>query len=399
MRLLLFCFMLGPTTAFASGYTLVQQGAETMGMAHTGVALPDAPEAAWFNPALLTDNGGLRIALGATLAAAQIQSEALPNAPDAPWAAQTESSLSVPPHLYASYAKNNWAIGGTFNVAHGSRIKWPDDWPYRFDIVESKPQFFRATAFGAIQLGPVSATIGPQFDMGSLYIHRATQHIMEEGSAQLGLRGWGWGLHGGLAFKLHDEWTVGLRVQSHTRLSLSGEADFDVPQPFATDYPDQGVRSQWALPAHIQLGARWHRDAYSLALEVGVDLWSIQKQAVFELEATEALTIDYNWRNSASVRLGGHWSPNPWLTLRAGGYVDGLPAPSPVSTLSPASPDATRLGVTTGVGLDWADKIGIHLAYEGMSLLPRASESTDAPPATYNGQAHFVGLSTTVQIR
>lgn len=395
---LFFAVLLGPQTTWASGYSLQQQGAETGSMGHTGSTLQDSAEAAWFNPSLLTDDGGWRLSTGATLVRSRLSATALETSPDAPWSVKTEPSLSLAPHLYASVSKDKWSVGLTLNAAHASSVKWPSDWPQRFDIIESKPQFFRTTAFGAFRIGAFSFAVGPQIDTGQVYIHKATNHIYEEGAAQLALRGVGWGLHGGLGLKVNAHWTVGLRYFSRTKPKLKGEADFDVPLPFASAYPDQKVTSNWTLPDHIQLGGRWNSGTFSVAFELGLTIWSVQDVVTFNLEDSDPLTVQYHWRNSVSIKSGVEWSPSPTWWLRGGVYTDGLPAPAPKDTLSPASPDATRVGLTVGGSHAFNQGLKLNLSYEAMKLLKRTSESPDAPLAHYEGGAHMLGLSLAIQI-
>jgi long-chain fatty acid transport protein len=389
----LLTLLLFGSTSFGSGYRVQQQGAEAGGMAHTGTTQSTSADSAWFNPALLTDDRGWAGSLGATLASARITATALETSPDAPWRAQTQSGLSIPPHLYVSYAKDQWATGLTVNAAHASSIEWPQDWPYRFDILSSRPQFMRVTAFGAYRWGPVSVAIGPQVDIGQIQIHKATHHISEEGSVRMALRGVGIGVHAALAYQPTDNLTLGLRYFSQTRSKLSGEADFDLPLPFASDYPDQAVSTRWSLPDHLELGVRWHHGKGSLAAELGLSLWSIQREVVFQFQQSDALVVPYDWRNALTLKLGGEWGLTQALTCRAGVYTDGLPAPAPAHTLSPASPDATRIGLTTGATVQFTERVTGHLSYEALKLLGRSSTSPDAPMARYEGQAHFLGLS------
>lgn len=383
----------GPT--FASGYAVQQQSAQAAGLGYAATALSDSPAAAFYNPALLTDDEGLRMSLGFSLAASTITAQSLDASPDAPWTAKTRSGVSTPPHLYASYAKNNWAVGVTTNAAHASRIRWANDWPYRFDIIESKPQFFRFTGFVAYRFGTFSVAIGPQIDAGSLFISKATNHITEEGSATLALRGVGWGLHGSLAWNPTPNWTVGLRYWSRSGLKLSGEADFDMPPAFAHGYPDQQVSTDWKLPDHLSIGARWRLKTLAIHADVSLSLWSVQQDVVFEFEQSEPepLRVEYNWRNSTALRLGAEWSVHKVVQLRAGTYLDGMPAPGPALTLSPASPDNTRFGLTVGAGWKAHKSLRVHGFYEWMTILPRDSESLDAPMARYSGTAHIGGLS------
>ncbi len=79
--------------------------------------------------------------------------------------------------------------------------------------------------------------------------------------------------------------------------------------------------------------------------------------------------------------------------------MDGLfGAAAPAETLSPASPDMPRLGLTMGGQGRPSETIAIDAFYEVMSWLQRESTSLDAPLATYRGRAHVGGLTVSVAI-
>lgn len=390
--------LMTPSLAWSSGYSLHAQGSHAGGMAHTGVTLSDSGEAAWWNPAQLTDGQGLRIIAGGTGATARMTATALPDAQDTPWSSQTIPSFAVAPYVYGSYAHENWAIGFTTNLPHVSRIRWPDDWPQRFESLESAPQFFRTTLFSSIRFGSVSFSIGPSLDIGQVYTKRATNHIVEEGQVQLSLRGYGVGLHLAAALELNESWNVGLRYHSRSRVRTAGEIDFDVPLAFSADYPDQTAHADWTLPDHLNLGARWTHQRWSIAIEWGVTVWSVQDTVIVSLEQTEPIELQYNWRTSATAKLGVSMQVMPKLSVQTGGYLDGIPTAVPAETLGPSSPDGTRIGATAGVHWRVHSALGIAAHYEGIGWLKRASQSSDAPLAEYSGEAHMFGLSAEVRI-
>lgn len=398
---LLLALLLLPTLAHAGGFEIAQQSAVAGGTAHAGTARSDDPSAAWFNPAALADDGGLRLALGITLAAPRIHAEAIPSAPDVPWEANTESSLSTPPHLYLSYAGARWLLGLSFNVPFGSTMRWPADWPQRFDIISSVSRFFRVAPFVGYRIGPVRLAVGPHFDLGSLEVVKATNHVAEEGQAHFALNAEGVGGDVSLLVEITDRLAVGATYKSRTLLTLLGDADFTVPATFAPSYPDQGVSAGWRLPDRIAVGVAYRGARMSVLGDVSVTLWSVNESLVldFEDDATTDSVVTYGWRDSMAVRLGVEAAVVGPLTIRGGAYLDGIPgAPPPPENLSPSSPDSTRLGFTVGAGIRIADPLSIDLFYEHLRLLERVSTSVDYPQASYRGHAHFAGLSVSLRV-
>jgi hypothetical protein len=77
--------------------------------------------------------------------------------------------------------------------------------------------------------------------------------------------------------------------------------------------------------------------------------------------------------------------------VRGGGSVDA--APAPLTTLSPSAPDGTRVGGTVGVGGAVSDHLRVDGFAERLVVLTRTAAGSEAPAATYDGQAWVGGLT------
>jgi long-chain fatty acid transport protein len=390
--------------AEAGGYEVAQQAASAGGTGHAGVARGGDAASAWYNPAALADGGGFRLVIGSSLGQSTIVAESLDGAADGPWHASTDNPLSVPPFAYASFSHKWWTVGLTANVPFAGGVRWPADWPQRFDIVESRPRFFRATAFFGAAFGPLRLAVGPHLDTGELYILKATDHIEQEGSAELALRGWGVGVDAALFVRFSDHVHLGLTYRSRTEIQLAGEADFEVPLPFAGRFPDGEVQSELTLPDRIAAGVLLRPkglERLAILLDVNLTLWSANEVLVldFEDEATTDIVQVNDWRTTMAVRLGAEVDVHERVSIRAGGYVDGLwGAPPPPEALSPSSPDCTRIGLTVGGKITATPWLSFDLYYEHIELVRRESTSPDAPEAAYRGFANLGGLSASLHI-
>jgi long-subunit fatty acid transport protein len=386
---------LAPAAARAAGFEVAQQGAVAAGMGSAATAVDGDAAAAWFNPAALADGGGLRAGLGVTLAFSTIHAAALPTAPDAPWSASTRNGVSTPPYVHLSYAYRQFAGGLAANVPFGSRVRWPADWHERFDIVSSEPQFFRVAPFVAWRFGPLRVSAGPHFDFGTLRLEKATNHIAEEGYATILLHGWGVGGDASVYLDVHPRVAVGVSYKSRTALKLSGDADFEVPVAFQPRYPDQHVKSDWTLPDRIAVGAAARFGRFRVVGDFVVTLWSVNQHLpiYFADPATEDKVQENHWRTTLALRAGAEWTPRERFTVRLGMYCDGLSgAAPPADTLSPSSPDSTRIAVTAGGSVRLWRGLAADVFYEYLNLLARSSTSADAPMAKYHGDAHMIGL-------
>jgi long-chain fatty acid transport protein len=379
--------LLVPATARAGGFEVAQQGTAADGTGHAGVARDDDASIAHFNPAAAADGEGLRLAVGIALAFPSIHAEAT----DGSWQADSESAPVTPPHLYASYARDEWAAGLAANVAFGSGVEWPADWPGRFEIVSSEVRFFRFAPFFAWRFGDVSLAAGLHVDAGSLRIARSLDFIDVEGNVIVLLSGWGLGGHAALHWRASDTVDLGLRYVSRSPLSLSGDANFTTPDEFQARAPDQHATADWTLPDRLVAGVSVQAGALRLVGDVGVTMWQVNDELVidFENEMTPDAVQHNDWSAAVAVRAGAEYVLEDRWTLRAGGYFDGSPANE--QTLAPSSPDSDRVGFTLGAGAALGD-FRIDLFYELLFLLGAESRSDDAQLARYSGVAHVVGL-------
>lgn len=392
-----------PLDAFAGGYEVVQQSAVAAGTGSASTARDDDAGAAWFNPAALADGGGLRTGLGITFALTSIHAESQSGAPDAPWAADTDNPLSTPAYLYASVAHDDWLGGVSVNTPFGSTVQWPEDWPARFDIVLSKFQLLRVAPFVGYRLGPVRLAAGPQFDFARYNAKRATDHIVYEGSSALIVSGVGFGGQGAAFFEIGEYVCAGLGYKSRSSFTMEGDADFNMPEVFARQYPDQQVSVDWTVPDRFALGVGVQAGDFRGLLDFTLTLWSVNESLHFDFaeEVTDDRTQQNDWRDSMAIRGGVEWTtPLEPLVVRAGFYGDGIPGPpAPDETLAPSSPDSTRIAVTFGATGHITDFLAVDAFYEHLRLLERSSKSPDAPIATYGGHANIFGVALRGHVR
>lgn len=379
--------------ALAGGFEVAQQSAANGGVAHAGTGRVDAASA-WANPAALADDGGFRGAVGGSVAVATIRAEATAEDPSGPWSTKTRPNASTPPFLHASWSGHGLTAGLAAGFAFAGGTRWPEDGPQRFEIIESGPRFLRVAPFVGGRIGPVRLAVGGHVDAGELAVRRATDHVVREGSAHLLLHGAGVGIDAS-AWVGGPTLSVGVSYKGRTRLNLAGDAVFDVPDAFRPRFPDQGVTARWTLPERVVLGLAWDTGAAVLLADVGLTGWSVNDALTFALEDSDDLVQRNDWRDSLAVRLGAEVPRGRWV-LRGGLWVDGVTGPPvPASTLSPSSPDSTRVGATVGAGRT-VGVARIDGYTEHLRLLPRMATGLDAPIARYDGWAQVVGIGVTL---
>ena len=116
---------LAGSTAFAGGYRVSIQGQKQLAMGHTGVAVVNSAEVAFFNPAgmaYLDKKFNLSFGANALFAKTKFQNSQYN------WEATTEN-MGTPFSLYATYKVNNWLTAGlAVYTPYGSSVEWDQDW-------------------------------------------------------------------------------------------------------------------------------------------------------------------------------------------------------------------------------------------------------------------------------
>ncbi len=103
-------------------------------------------------------------------------------------------------------------------------------------------------------------------------------------------------------------------------------------------------------------------------------------------QAISGFTLDENWNNSWTFRLGGEYKIMENLPVRLGVAYDLTPVPD--STVSAILPDNDRVDGTIGFGWGWARDWNLDLAYELVYVVPRDVRNPDGPPGRYQSWGH-----------
>ena len=387
-RLLIAALTLGlGQPALAAGYTTADTSVVSMATGGTGVARSADPAAAFINPAATLTAPGLKLSLGAILAAPSLEAQGAENT------TASQSSLSVPPNAHFSFGTEDFSVGGSLTVPYGSGVAWPADWEYRFDIVSANMRVLRASAFMAAALGPIQLATGPYVDFGKLTLARQLDFITQEGSVDIDTQARGVGGHVALFTQPIEGLSIGATYRSRTTLEFDGYATFDTPVEFQSRATSGPVTSKLVLPDRIAFGIEWQPLA---ALHISVELertnWSSVNAMILDFEdpGTDDVEKDRRWDDTLATRMGATYGLSAATELRLGGFVD--PSPVPEQTVGVDSPDSTRMGFTTGLGTMFSDNTGLDVAYQYIHFQGAQSTSADNP-VSFKGAAHLLGVS------
>ncbi|HEY5952085.1 MAG TPA: outer membrane protein transport protein [Kofleriaceae bacterium] len=384
MKKILFLLLVS-SAAHAGGLAVGEQNAVSSATGGAGAGRDDDAGAAWHAPAALADDGGLRVGLSLALAHPALEARG------EDWAASTESKWATPPHLDASFAKDQWAAGIAIGVPFGGGVTWPTTWPGATEAVRSELLVIRFAPFAAYRVGPLRVAAGAHLDAGRLQIQRNLDFIDMQGDVRLDLAGQGFGVDASAYYVPREDIGIGLTYRSHTKLDFDGNANFTAPDAFSEKTPDQTAATTMTLPDQAVLGTRWRHEALTALFDVEYTRWSVNKRITvdFTNDATPNAIQENGWHDTFALRSGVEWRHTPKLVVRGGGYYD--PSPVPAEHLTPSSPDSTRVAATAGASYRFAPAWTADVFGEHMWLLRRDTTSVDTMPASYGGTAIVLG--------
>ena len=207
---------------------------------------------------------------------------------------------------------------------------------------------------------------------------------------RLDLDGRGAGLDASVYWQARADLGVGLVYRGRTTIDFAGNANFTAPDAFSGKTPDQTAQTSMTMPDVVVLGAHWRRGAIRVVADLEYANWSVNRRTTvaFANASTPEAVQRNDWHDTVTVRAGGEWHRDA-LVVRGGTYFD--PSPVPSERLSPASPDANRLGLTAGASYRFAADWSADLFAEHMWLLRRETTNIDSMAASYGGTAIILG--------
>jgi len=382
-----------PSVAWGAGYELAEQSALAAGTGGAGAAREGDPGAVWYNPASIADGNGFRGGVSLFLAIPQITANST-NAAFAPQQPTTNQvGVATPFAAHLAWSGGRFGVGLYVGTSHGATVTWPNGWWGRFDAASTSLLVLRTAPSFSVRFGPVRIGAGVHVDYANLDIRRDLDFVNTAGTSHLILSGASAGADASIFWQAAPALSLGLTYQSRTVLHLDGSAHFEVPPEFAGRAIDQGIHSDMTLPDRFALGGAWTRGRLMVLADVTLTLWSVNDtQTIHFAEGRMADVVQpQKWHESFSVRAGVDGAVSRRMSLRAGAYYDHQAAPA--ETLSAASPDLSRIGITVGGTLRLPRGVALD-GFAGVAiLLPRESTSNDAIPASYSGYVLYSGLA------
>lgn len=418
MRKILFftAFVMASVITYAGGYRVSVQGQRALAMGHTGVAVVNSGEIAFFNPSgLVYLENQLTVSAGVSGVFSDV---AWQNETTGQFG-KTDNPLGTPFYLGASYKIKDWlAIGLSVTSPYGSTVKWEKDWPgsHLVNDIELQAIFIqplvsvKITDYFSVGGGPILVTGKVNFNRNlnrtlvDINGNRANATIDKSGVSQ-----WGWSASAMLTPM--EGLRIGVNYRSEIIMKAeNGEAHFEnVPDTPLAPFKDTDFDAALPLPAELTVGVSYEWDEkWLFAFDFNRDYWSVYKS--LDIDFADPNIPDSknprNYENSNIYRFGAQYQPTHRVTLRAGYYYDVSPVKE--GYFAPETPRNDSQGFTAGLSLNlsshWA--IDASFAYVRFKEVEASYDYYHDDPAgpaipfggTYKSNAFIPGIGVTYKL-
>lgn len=411
---LLGLLILATASTYAGGYRVSLQGQRSLAMGHTGVAVVNNAELAFFNPAGLVY---LENKINAAVGVSAVFSDVVWQNEQYGEFARTDSPVGTPFYAYFSYKlSDKFTLGFAVYTPYGSSVEWPTDWAgsHLINNIDLKAIYVQALASYKIS-DKLSVGAGPIYVNGSVNFNRNLSRNLTdlEGNRSnvtveaKGVHAFGWSA--GLMYSPIDSLRIGVNYRSEiTMKAEDGSADFmNVPNSPLTPFNDTTFDAELPLPAELTVGLSYQlNEKWLFAFDYNRTFW----------DTYESLDLDFadpnipdsknprNYKNSSIYRLGLQYTANETFQLRAGYYFDQSPVQS--GYFAPETPRNDSNNFTGGLSINVTDKFAIDAAFL-YSRFEEVDESYDyyqengqnvSFGGTYKSSAFVPGLGVTIKI-
>lgn len=411
---LLGLFVLATGITYAGGYRVSLQGQRGLAMGHTGVAVVNNAELAFFNPAGLVF---LEDRINAAVGVSAVFSDVIWQNEEFGQIARTDTPVGTPFYAYFSYKlSDKFSVGLAAYTPYGSSVEWEKDWAGSHLVNDINLTAIYVQALASYKITDnLAVGGGPIYVNGSVNFNRNLNRTLTdlEGNRSnvtvdaSGVSAWGWSA--GAMWSPIDSLNIGVNYRSEIIMKAEdGDADFEnIPNSPLTPFQDTTFDAELPLPAELTIGASYQlNEKWLFAFDYNRTFWDVY----------ESLDVDFgnpnipdsenprNYKDASIYRFGLQYIANETFTLRAGYYFDESPVQS--GYFAPETPRNDSGNFTGGLSINVTDNVAIDASFL-YSRFEAIDESYDyyqengqnVPfEGTYKSSAFVPGLGVTIKI-
>jgi len=411
----------GSSTAFASGFAIIEQSVSGLGTAFSSGAAASDASTVFFNPAGMTLLEGQQVTAGVhfIIPSAEFKTKKAENVLGVPLSGgdggNGGETAVVPNFYYTNKINDRLSIGLGITAPFGLRTDYNKTWVGRYHAVESDVKTininpaiaYKVTDKFSIGVG-VSAeymdvTLSSMIDGGLVY-YKATGNpsyisnsdfdVFAENKAD----DWGYGYNLGAIYEFTPDTRIGIAYRSEIKHKLEGDIDTDVPSvlaPLDSLFQDQDIHGKITLPATASFNVYSKiTDRFALMADVTWTEWSSFDELTIHFEEApiagqDSTTTTEKWDDTWRYSLGATFQATEALILRSGVAYDETPIPDDYRT--PRIPGEDRYWVTLGAGYQFTEYLSMDVAYahlfvDDSKMQKSASNPEDAARGTVVGE-------------
>jgi len=388
--------------AFAGGFQVNLQGQKQTGMGHAGTGLLLDGSSILFNPGAISFIDSLHmINIAGSFIFPRV--EYLEQAPGT-YTSEMAHHLGTPFSIYAVYKikkEDRYNFGLGVYTPFGSLEQWPSDWKGQF--------LLREINLKAIFIQPtVSYKISDKIGIGAGLIYSINTFSLKQGiPVQDAMGNYGeaslqgaanaFGFNAGIYFKPNKKFSIGLDYRSSVKVKMkNGTANFTVPSSLTDSFPNTTFSSALTLPSTTTLGFGYIvNEKLKLALDINYIGWSVYDTLSFDFAHNTTLLKDVHsprmYKNVFIFRAGAQYQLKEKLFVRCGAYFDMSPVPD--GYITPETPDANRIGITTGASWRISGKFNLDFSFLYVQSMKRTDTNIEKQfSGTYKEKAVIPGI-------
>lgn len=427
--------LLAAVEAGASGFQLKEQSSSKLGNAFAGAGSSgDDASILFFNPAgiALFKTPQSQAGLAAIKPRAEFETSTAADGTGGTISGgdggDAGSLAAVPSAYLVAPVSDRVNVGLALNVPFGLVTSYDDGWAGRYHAITSDLETVSLTGVASLRIndklsigaGPsltyVKARLTNAIDFGTICVGSlgastcsALGALPQRADGKVDLQGddWGMGATAGLLYEPVKGTRFGLSWRSQTRVSVQGDADFDVPSnaqalTASGAFTDSDVTSTVTLPETISFSAHHDiNDEFAIMGDVVWTAWSRFEELrfVFDNPVQPDSVTPENWNDTLFMSVGATWKPDENWTLRTGVAYDQSPVDDNFRT--PRIPDEDRYWIALGADYTVDDRWKISAGYTHIFVdaasLDQSSASAGTLRGTYDSSIDIFTLGATLR--
>jgi long-chain fatty acid transport protein len=392
------CILFLPRLVEASGFSVYDFGAEEQAQGNAVTAQVESPSAVFYNPSGLSDLDGIQLKVGTSILFSEITFQSDTTNADT----NIEPGPFFPSYLFVTSRLNDrWSAGFGVFSAIGNKVEYPKDWEGRFFLTSSELLQLNFSPTIAYKISE-KLSIGGGAVVTYATFKRANQISLAPlpGEGSLDVNADGVGVGGLIGAKLKfGASTFGVVYKSPMTITFKGDADFSVPGLAGLFFQDGDIRSTQKFPQMVIVGFA-HQPVLDMTLEVDLQWtnWNSFDDQTLRFEnpvlGVQEVTVPFHWKDTWTVRVGGHYDVTDAVTVRLGYVFD--PSAVHEETLSPLIPELDKHIVEGGIGFqkgEWALDLFYGVIFGQSRKVDNSLPAMPIHQGTYDASGHGGGVS------